>query len=94
MRNKIRKSREWDSNKNIIIYVVRIMRGSHGKFESFINLRCFQMISKDDLQQLFKFKYKYYANNLPYKSQFLLRIVPTQDTESVFIYFIFYFNYL
>ncbi len=35
----------------------------------------------DDIQQLFKFKYEYYVNNLPYESQFLLRIVPTQDTR-------------
>ncbi len=39
------------------------------------------MIFSDGLQQLFKFKYEYYVNNLPYKSQFLLRIVPTQDTR-------------
>ncbi len=32
----------------------------------------------DDLQQLLKFKYEYYVNNLPNKSQFLLSIVPTQ----------------
>ncbi len=33
----------------------------------------------DDLQQLFKFKYEYYANNLPNESQFLL--VHTHDTR-------------
>ncbi len=36
---------------------------------------------QDDLQQLFKFKYEYYVHNLPYESQFLLRIVHTQDTR-------------
>ncbi len=32
----------------------------------------------DDLEQLFKFKYEYYVTNLPYESQFQLRIAPTQ----------------
>ncbi len=30
---------------------------------------------QDYLQQLFKFKYEYYVNNLAYESQFLLNIV-------------------
>ncbi len=43
----------------------------------------------DNLRQLFKFKYEYYINNLPYESQFPLRIVPTQDTKMyIHIFFI------